>query len=173
MRCNSVNIDPHETDRSCGFLTKTERQYLIGEGWQPGSQSAISDKRNNIKVRIRHALADMALLQEQADERLKTDVIKMDMDPSIYSQTTIDHLAEGMMRFASDATTGEEFTDIFFEAINEGEIDDMYVDAADYFDAAFSGNPEKAFKSMIRMMGNNFGLSKREAKRIFMVSWPE
>lgn len=156
MRCGSAGIDPENVERACGFLTKSERQYLIDE-WDPSddgsgySQSQASRKRSDIKTRTRHALADLALLQEHADSDLKESVVKTNAEPAIFAPDTMDHMAHGMLKFANDATVGEEFSDALFEAMQHSDVNES---ALPILEAAMQGDEKQFFIALADLIGS-------------------
>lgn len=119
MRCASEFIDPDDPERSCGFLTATERQHLLGE-WEPGGSSPDEGqqarKDSDIKTRTRHALADLVLLQQHASEDLKTGIVTQNEDEQIFRRDVQQHMLAGMVQLSLEFTYGKEFADQFVSA---------------------------------------------------------
>lgn len=133
MRCIPVAIDPEQADRSCGFLTKTEREYLLGT-WEPSGEGEkptkgqLKRKRSDIKVRTRHALADFALLHQYSDQELKEEVIEENAEPKIFADETVKHISEGLLPFVTDAALGEDTHQLFADALENPEIARLLAD---------------------------------------------
>jgi hypothetical protein len=131
MRCESKGIQAERTDRGCGFLTKTEREFLLGE-WSPGgsppSEQQKQQKASDIKIRTRHALADFALLEEHATQELLESVIQQNSQPPVFSDGLVTTMADGMMFFALRAMFGKEFGDMLRELFESEEFEEFVIE---------------------------------------------
>ncbi|MCU4718381.1 hypothetical protein [Halapricum hydrolyticum] len=180
MRCESQGIEHDDVDRSCGFLTKTEREYLLGE-WQGRDDQQEKSKENEIAVRTRHALADFALLQKHGSNGFTDRIVQTDIDPPIFRTQVREHLIQGLLRFASDATTDESVTNYLFDELHRENAEGPDgVDSDDetqaMLEAAAQGNAEQFLTRHFRQFGEaakDADISKREARRIFESAWPE
>lgn len=176
MRCQSRGIRPDWTDRSCGFLTKTEREYLQGD-WRGRDKKAEQSKESEIIIRTRHALADFSLLQEYASEGLKQNVIREDVDAEIFREDAFDQMVKGMLRFASDASVDEDFSDYIIELSEEGTISEILDEETfDILAQTQQGNAGPALHQVFKNMGQlakQHGISKHTAKRAFENGWPD
>lgn len=105
----SQAIEPTQTDRQAGFLTKTCREYLLGE-WEGND----IQKKHETKARTRHAFADFILLEEYADGELKQDIIQYDTEPPIIRSTHADQLLSTgrfLLKMVIGETEGEQISD--------------------------------------------------------------
>jgi hypothetical protein len=101
-------VAAEETDRSAGFLTQTEREYLLGE-WAPGdsepgewTEQQERSKRSDITTRTRHAIADIALLQQNGDDDLTSNVIERAQNPDdipTFHEPTLENAERGLSEF--------------------------------------------------------------------------
>lgn len=174
MRCESANIGPERTERSCGFLTKSEREYLLGE-WNPSEEgdgytdTQSNKKKADIQTRTRHALADFALLQEHADEGLKQGVVLVNADPPIFSQNVQNQIHQGLLRFASDASVGEDFSKELFD-VTEAEDSGMW-EAIKQLEGGDETLLLETTFQQLGELGSTLGISKSEAREIFEEAW--
>lgn len=122
MRAISAPVEAEDADRSAGFLTKTEREYLMGT-WAPGdadpgewSKQQERTKRSDIKTRTRHAIADIALLRQHGDDQLLKKMIEHEQSPEegvpTFYGNTIDNakygLSEFMLRLALEPNQADD-----------------------------------------------------------------
>jgi len=175
MRFASTGVEPEEADRGAGFLTETTRGYLLGD-WEASDSHQEDNKRNEIKARTRHALADFALLQEYADEELKEGVINKDADPPLFPHNAPTHFIQGLLRFASDAATGEEFTEYLFDAYDDSEFEELDEDSKTALQYAAGGNIRMYLRAHFQdwsAKADELGIEKREAVEALQRSWPD
>lgn len=148
MRARSDAIEPEKADRGAGFLTKTEREYLLGT-WAPGdaepgewSRQQESTKRSNIKTRTRHALADIALLREHGDDELIKGVVERksgsDSIPTFY-QETLEHTQQGLTAFMLLLALEEEQAEAWMDGLEEMDL----ADVAENLQENLQGHTEK------------------------------
>lgn len=187
MRAKSTPIRPKEVDRSAGFLTKTEREYLLGE-WAPGnsepgdwSEKQGSRKRSDITTRTRHAIADIALLNEFADSALISDVIERPRDPDniqTFHDDTKENakygLSEFMIRLALDPDSANDVIEVLHEEdwneILEG-FDDSIQDAKRV--ANQHGEFLNPMVQQLSQYASANDISKTEMKDAIDIMWPE
>jgi hypothetical protein len=135
MRAISAPVEAEKADRSAGFLTETERKYLLGE-WGPGdndagewSEQQERSKRSDIKTRTRHAIADVALLEKHGDDELIRNVIEREQAPDdnvpTFYPDTLNSAKEGlssfMIRIALNADRADEVID-YLQSENFEEV---------------------------------------------------
>lgn len=150
MRCSPYGIEPDDVDRSCGFLTKKERQYLLGE-WEPDSDGYENTKRSEIRTRTRHAMADLALLHDNADTELKNRLLKTKHDNiDTFDPETLDHLRRGMSELVLDLMMKEEESEEEHQELYETMFEDMMNTA----EAAVSGDEQKIAEGLFNMLAN-------------------
>lgn len=170
MDAESTDIDAENPDRTPGFLTRRNRQYLLGE-WEP--DYPVASARHDIKVRTRHAFADFALLQEHGDGELKHDLLHLKEDERIMSKKQKRHMIEGVLQIALDASAGEDFTDHLMGALEEHtmEIDDEDARMAD--ELMSGGNPDLFLRKHFERLGKELShsISGRDAARICQRVW--
>jgi hypothetical protein len=137
MRARSCDIDPEDTDRHAGFLTQTEREYLLGtwapgEGAEPGefTEEQERPKRSDIRTRTRHALADIALLQNRGDPELIHELIQVDGKITTYHEDTLEHVQYGLTQFMINvALPIQQGPEIAEQLQNESQkIADAFID---------------------------------------------
>ena len=158
MRCNSRGLDPERVDRECGFLTETEREYLLGE-WDPNgdaeeegiTQSQHSRKKSEILTRTRHALADLTLLQKHADEDMKDRIIKRNVEPDVFDEESLDYMTQGMLWLASEAAVNERFEPLL-RAVADDEVNNVIYEM---WDALESGDVDK-FQNLVNQNIENY-----------------
>lgn len=172
MDAESTDIDAEDPDRTPGFLTRRNRQYLLGE-WKPEYPEAST--RSEIKVRTRHAFADLALLQKYGDEDLKHSILHLKEDERIMAGQQRDHLVQGVLRIALETATGEDFSDHLYETIEEHTLDIEEQDIDD-LSGVMRGNPESILRFFFKELGDTFGsgqdsVSAVQASRILQNSW--
>jgi hypothetical protein len=137
MRAISAPVEAEKVDRSAGFLTATERKYLLGE-WAPGdsepgrwTQQQEASKRSDIKTRTRHAIADIALLQQYGDEKLLTEVIERARNPDdipTFYDNTLSHAKQGISQFLIRLALGGERADDLIDVLDGEDWDELLED---------------------------------------------
>lgn len=181
MRAQSRGIDPDDAERSAGFLTTTEREYLLDE-WNPNededgyTESQADRKKSDIGIRTRHALADFALLQQRADEEMKESVILTEAEPPVFPEDMFDQLVQGLLRFASDAAINEEFSEYLFDAVESGEFDELDEESKTALQYAAGGNKKMYLRSHFNEWCENaaeLGIEKREVLEAVGRAWPD
>jgi hypothetical protein len=166
MRCASHGIEVEKANRACGFLTKTERQYLLGEweidGSGPTSKQK-SQKEFDITARTRHALADLRLLQEHGGEELKSSIITHSDDVDIFLKEEVENLQEGMMKLALDMPLGDGSAEALMQHIDEFPVDDTF---ADVLEAAFNGSGKELMEALIPLLAEmHYELDENDLKK--------
>jgi len=153
MRCASYGVEPTDIDRSCGFLTRTEREYLLGV-WEPGGDGATekqkSNKRSEIQTRTRHALADLALLQTHASEELKSGIIEHSDDPVLFDTGAMEAMIQGLLRLSMDISAGEEVSDTMFDTLTQTAVDERVVPL---LQAAQADDQEQLMTEVVALLG--------------------
>ena len=167
------DIEPEKSDRKAGFLTETTRKYLLGE-WEAPDLAQERSKRNEIKGRTRHALADLALLHEHADEDLKKSIIRMSEDERLFEPDQKQHLIDGMIWLAMEASTGEQFADTMKQAIEPAglEVNDNMGVITEALNDNWIPYLRDHFSDLGKELNKDSNVHVREAVEALRSSWP-
>lgn len=188
MRAISHPVEAEKEDRKAGFLTKTEREYLLGV-WEPNEDTAPGEwterqartKESDIATRTRHAIADIALLQQHGDDELIKKVIERgrnpDDIPTFYDETLENArkgLSEFLIRLAIDPEKAESLTDVL-EGEDWGELMKQF--AEDVEDSKEIAKQHGDILGPVIENLHNYakanGISKTEMMDVIYTHWPD
>lgn len=157
MRAKSSPVEAKDAERNAGFLTKTEREYLLGE-WAPGdskpgewTETQERSKRSDIKTRTRHAVADIALLRQHGDGDLIRTVMERDQSPDggvpTFYEETLEHARYGLSEFMLRLVLDEEGADQFVASLEDMAWQELLGSVAE--DAGAANNVQESHSEFI------------------------
>lgn len=187
MRAISAPVESEKVDRKAGFLTKTEREYLTGQ-WDPSgdgpgayTERQEAAKRSDIKTRTRHAIADIALLENHGDNELIRHVIELEHSPddipTFYDETMENAkfgLAQFMIRLGLDQDNAEDVIE-FLEGENFEELLQVLSDNVEE-SKTIANNHEQFLNPYVSQLKNYAkanDISKSQMKDAIDVLWDE
>lgn len=188
MRAISAPVEAEDTERSAGFLTKTEREYLVGS-WAPGdsdpgewSKQQERTKRSDIKTRTRHAMADIALLQQYGSDELTKNVIMDQRSPDdeipIFYDETIENAKNGLSEFLIRLALEPEQADGLVNYLHNEDWAELFEDMSKSVEESKQTAQEhqhfiKPVTQKLQEYAHSNDLSKEEMKDAIDIHWSE
>ena len=166
MRCSGKNIRTEKTDRRCGILTESEREYLIHGNLNDSSEYAESKKKSDISARVRNGFHDLVLIQKYGDEDLKTRILNEDNRTDAIGENR-ELLIQSLGRFLSELTYGELVTENLFQLLEEAESEEWGETLFEALEAAARGDQKTMFKKFVDTANEVFNLPESEARQLF------